>query len=279
MEADSLACELPVEIEYASANTYTVERWRNGVLEQAVDQVAEEVPVAMIYNGISHVVMLATPNNLEHFALGFSLTEGILHNRSELYDLEVMQHSEGIELQMTIAQERFVELKQRRRNLAGRTGCGLCGAESLQQVRRPIDRINSAQQFSSNVIQSALQALPTHQSLQTLTGAVHAAAWVQADGEIMHIAEDVGRHNALDKLIGIIKTHDVNVCEGFVLVTSRASYEMVQKSATMGIPMLVAVSAPTGLAIHLAQQSGLTLVGFTRKDSHVIYTHSHRLNH
>lgn len=276
--ADCAACELPVAANYASSNRYAVERWRDGALLQATDQVAEEIPVAMIYNGISHVVMLATPGNLEQFGLGFSLTEGILHSLSELYDLEVVQHSAGIELQMTIAQQRFTALKQQRRNLTGRTGCGLCGAESLQQVRRQIDSVRLQQRFKTEAIHTALNHLPQIQPLQLITGAVHAAAWVEIDGRITHIAEDVGRHNALDKLIGILVSSHTDLSAGFVIVTSRASYEMVQKTATMGISMLVAVSGPTGLAINLAQQAGLTLVGFARNSGHVIYTHSQRLN-
>lgn len=277
MKADPLMCELSAKNVHASFNSYTVERWREHKLVQAIDQVAEEVPVAMIYNGISHVVMLATPEDLEQFGLGFSLTEGILHSASELYDLEVVQRSEGIELQMTIPQQRFAALKQQRRNLAGRTGCGLCGAESLQQVRRKVKAITSQQQFSTDAIHRALSQLPMIQTLQRLTGAVHAAAWVEIDGSIAHLTEDVGRHNALDKLIGTLATSDVNLSAGFALVTSRASYEMVQKTATMGISMLVAVSGPTGLAIGLAQEAGLTLVGFARNGGHIMYTHSQRL--
>jgi FdhD protein len=220
--------------------------------------------------------MLATPSSLEQFGFGFSLSEGILYSRSELYDIEVVQRREGIELVMTIAQDRFAELKQRRRNLAGRTGCGLCGTESLQQVQRHPPPVQTGQSFRPEAVQAALRGLPQMQSLHVITGAVHAAAWVMKDGTIAHIEEDVGRHNALDKLIGTLAKSDSNFSEGFVIVTSRASYEMVQKAATVGIPMLVAVSAPTGLAVDLAQQTGLTLVGFARDDRQVIYTHSQR---
>lgn len=268
------------DAEFVSYNSRTVERWRNGIMVHAIDQVAEEVPVAMVYNGISHAVMLATPAALPQFALGFSLSEGILHNRSELYDLEIVQRKEGIELQMAIAQERFAELKQRRRNLAGRTGCGLCGTESLQQVQRSLSLVKSEQRFEPGAIHAALSCLPQMQTMQAVTGAAHAAAWADADGRIIHIEEDIGRHNALDKLIGTLALKGDDPALGFVIVTSRASYEMVQKTTTAGIPMLVAVSAPTGLAIDLAQQSGLTLTGFARGGGHVIYAHSHRvINH
>jgi len=277
METAPLACELPADTGFANHSSRAVERWRDGALVHAIDQVAEEVPVAMVYNGISHAVMLATPASLESFGLGFSLSEGILHDRSELYDIEVVQRKDGIELQMRISQQRFAELKQRRRNLTGRTGCGLCGTESLQQVRRQLTPVKSGQVFSPKVIHTALEQLPQRQSLQALTGAVHAAAWAMADGTIAHLEEDLGRHNALDKLIGTLAMKNVDRTAGFALVTSRASYEMVQKAATLGIPMLVAVSAPTGLAIELAQQAGLTLAGFARGGNHVIYTHTHRL--
>lgn len=276
METMPLSCELLEEIEFSSHNSRAVERWRKGVLVHAIDQVAEEVPVAMVYNGISHVVMLATPSSLEQFALGFSLSEGILRSRSELYDMEVVQRREGIELQMTIAAERFAELKQRRRNLAGRTGCGLCGAESLQQVQRRSNPVQTGQRFRPDAVHAALSRLPQLQTLQALTGAAHAAAWATADGTIALIEEDIGRHNALDKLIGTLAINGGNFVDGFVILTSRASYEMVQKAATVGIPMLAAVSAPTGLAVDLAQQTGLTLVGFARGGGHVIYAHSQR---
>ena len=264
--------------EVSDHRSSPVARWKKGALSQAVDEVAEEVPVAMVYNGISHVVMLATPTSLEAFGLGFRLSEGILHNRRELQASEIIERSNGIELHMTIAQERFFELKQRRRNLAGRTGCGLCGAESLQQLRRPLTLVKHGQIFTDNAIHDALGQLPGMQSLQQLTGAVHAAAWVTAEGRITDIEEDVGRHNALDKLIGRLAMRGTNFSEGFAIVTSRASYEMVQKSASVGTPMLVAVSAPTGLAIDLAREAGVTLVGFARADSHVIYAHPQRLS-
>jgi FdhD protein len=270
-------CEPPEELTFATHRTQTVSRWQQGApLVHALDQIAEEIPVAMVYNGISHVVMLATPSNLEQFALGFSLAEGILQDRRELRDIEVVQRRDGIEVQMEIAQERFVALKARRRNLAGRTGCGLCGTESLQQVMRPTHRVETDLRLSPESVHAALRSLPEHQSLQALTGAVHAAAWVLPNGVIAHIEEDIGRHNALDKLIGRLTEHDTDFAHGYAIVTSRASYEMVQKATTLGIAILVAVSAPTGLAIDLAQESGLTLAGFARNDSHVIYTHPQR---
>lgn len=270
-------CELPEAVEHATQRTRAVERWQSGVQVHALDRVAEEVPIAMVYNGISHAVMLATPDSLETFGLGFSLAEGILQDPRELYDIEVVQRREGVELHMTIAQARFVELKSRRRNLAGRTGCGLCGTESLQQVMRPIRSVESDVRLDRHAIGLALQALPEWQKLQAVTGAAHAAAWVSPSGEILHCEEDIGRHNALDKLIGTLAANAVETRDGFALVTSRASVEMVQKCASAGIPVLAAVSAPTGLAIDLAQQSGMTLAGFARGETLVAYAHSQRL--
>lgn len=269
-------CEPAEEFMHASHRTRAVERWQHGTEVHALDQIAEEVPVAMVYNGISHAVMLATPTSLESFGLGFSLAEGILNHKRELYGIEVIQRREGIELHMAIAQQRFVALKSRRRNLAGRTGCGLCGTESLQQVMRPTAPVKSDLCLHPHAVHAALASLPGLQSLQALTGAAHAAAWVSPAGVIQYCEEDIGRHNALDKLVGTLAAHDADTRQGFVVVTSRASYEMVQKCATRGIAVLVAVSAPTSFAIDLAQQSGMTLAGFARSNGHVVYTHSQR---
>lgn len=277
MEVMALSCEPLEQVQHDTCRSRTVDRWMDGVQLRAIDQVAEEVPIAMVYNGISHAVMLATPTALEQFGLGFSLSEGILQNRSELYDIEIVQQSDGIELQMTISAERFAALKQRRRSLAGRTGCGLCGTESLQQVVRHPKPIQSDHRISHQAMHAAFDRLTDLQALQAMTGATHAAAWALPDGTIAHLEEDIGRHNALDKLIGTLALKAVPVEQGFAIVTSRASYEMVQKTATAGIPLLAAVSAPTGLAVDIAEQSRLTLVGFTRQHSHVVYSHSYRL--
>lgn len=253
--------------------TTDIRRWGKGkpeIIEQ--DQVAVETAVALSYNGISHAVMMATPADLEDFALGFSLSEGIIESASELYDLEVEEHAEGIEVSMTIAAQRLAELKQRRRNLTGRTGCGLCGTESLCEAIKPIKAVDGFKDLDDQALQRAVSELHQHQPLQAICGAVHGAAWCEPSGRIRFAREDVGRHNALDKLIGAIHHDAVNRDEGFVLVTSRASYEMVQKTTSQGIGTLVAVSAPTSLAIDLAKESGLTLVGFARPGRHVSYT-------
>jgi len=254
-------------------STFNVTQWRDGALKNAQDCLAEETPVALIYNGVSHAVMLATAQDLEDFALGFSLSEGIVQNASELYGIEVQVQSNGIELHCEIASERFMQLKERRRTLAGKTGCGLCGAENLAQAMRYPAPLNVQRRYNRKAIVIGLQAIQAQQRLQQQTGATHASAYVQPDGTVSLVREDVGRHNALDKLIGALAKHDLDRA-GFIITTSRASFEMVQKTASAGVSMLVAVSAPTGLAVRVAEQSGLTLVGFARESRYVIYSHA-----
>ncbi|NML28450.1 formate dehydrogenase accessory sulfurtransferase FdhD [Zoogloea dura] len=242
------------------------------------DQLIEEIPVALVYNGISHAVLLATPADLEDLALGFSLSEGILASRAELYDAEQVPGSRGIELHLEISSERFAGLKARRRNLAGRTGCGLCGVESLDALARPHPHLPSHAPVPIAAAFAGLAALPGHQPLRQTTGAVHAAAWIGRDGAIRALREDVGRHNALDKLLGHLAATRFDPTDGFVLVSSRASYEMVQKTLALGIGSLVAVSAPTGLAVDLARESGLGLAGFARDRRMVIYAGPERFS-
>ncbi len=263
----------------AGLTEVNVTRWHQGELSADQDRIVEETPIALIYNGISHVVMLATPQDLEDFALGFSLSEGILQDKSELYGIEIIRQEQGIELRLDVATECFVKLKERRRNLAGRTGCGLCGAESLEQALHLPQR--HALQASIHAVpgaslQAAFHAIKPLQTLQLATGATHACAWVTADGEVQLVREDVGRHNAMDKLIGALaKLPPQN--NGFVLTSSRASYEMVQKTAAAGYSILAAISAPTGLAVRMAEAYGVTLVGFLRDNQFVIYTHPQRI--
>lgn len=242
----------------------------------APDSVVEEVPVAFEYNGISHTVMLATPDDLEDFALGFSLSEGIVSRPGEVYDIEVDETCIGIVLRLEISGGAFFRLKQRRRSLAGRTGCGLCGAESLTQVMRDLPPVTTNATLTPDALHEAISRLPAAQRLQHETGAVHAACHVDAGGAISHVREDVGRHNALDKTLGSLARHQ-HEGEGGLLVTSRASFEMVQKSAALGYGLLAAVSAPTAAAVRLAQRLNLTLVGFLRGNDCAIYTHPERL--
>jgi len=250
---------------------------RGGQAFAVEDWVAEEVPVALEFNGISHAVMLATPLDLEDFALGFSLSEGILDAAHELYSVETEHSALGITLHLEVASAAFARLKDRRRSLAGRTGCGLCGTESLSQVARELPVLGDAARLDRHAIGRAMSQFHALQTLQQATGAVHAAAWCSADGEVKWLREDVGRHNALDKLIGALATNDIDASTGFIAVTSRASFEMVQKTAMAGVPLLAAVSAPTSFAVTTAQRARLTLVGFARQEDLVVYCHPERL--
>ncbi len=261
----------------ASHAVFAVSRWRNGESQLAPDELAEEVPVALEYNGISHAVMLATPDDLEDFALGFSLTEGIVSTRRDVYDIETEPREHGIAVRLRIASQAFQGLKESRRTLAGRTGCGLCGAESLQQVMRQPAPVRSDACFDAATLQTAFAQLQQRQALLQRTGATHAAAWLRADGQVSLVREDVGRHNALDKLAGALARSGEDLSRGAVIVTSRASYEMVLKTATIGAGVLAAVSGPTALAVRLASQAGITLAGFVRAGGHVVYSHPHRL--
>lgn len=261
-----------------TAATHTVSRisWRDGTTTEESDTVVTEVPVALVYNGVSHVVMMATPTDLEDLALGFSLSEGIIASPEQLLDCELREQTQGVELQMRIANERFALLKQRRRNLTGRTGCGLCGLESLEQAIPSLAPVSGDYMISHQALQQAVSALDEAQLLKQHTGGVHGALWCDQNGHIELLREDVGRHNALDKLLGALQHRDLSPT-GFVLVTSRASYEMVAKVASCGIAVLAAVSAPTSLAIQQAQACQVTLVGFVQPGRQVVYTHSHRL--
>lgn len=236
------------------------------------DHLAEETPIALVYNGISHAVMMATPTDLEDFALGFSLAEGILSKASELYSLDITDHGTGgIELKLHIHGARMQALKQQHRTLAGPTGCGLCGKTSLEQTLRPLTRVTPRPLPEAKAVQHALSHMTQRQHLQGLTGAIHAAAWCTPEGNILELREDVGRHNALDKLIGALHRDTVNTDDGFVLMTSRASYELIAKAAQTNLGTLVAVSGATALATDQAQQAGLNLIGFARNGRQVIY--------
>jgi FdhD protein len=255
----------------------SVLRCREGQLSESQDLLAVEVPVGLEYNGISHAVMLASPADLEDFALGFSLTEGIIADASELYDCEVESRPDGRLVHIEIASERFVKLKERRRNLTGRTGCGLCGTEALDQVARCVAPVTHRHPVAPLMLTAGMRAMHALQPMQQQSGATHAAAWMNADGELLAVREDVGRHNALDKLIGALAKKNTDFSQGALLLTSRASYEMVQKAAMMGIACVAAISAPTSFAVELAEQSGVTLLGFMRDASYVVYAHAERL--
>lgn len=244
--------------------------WRDGASRP--DDLAEETPVAFEYNGISHAVMLATPADLEDFAVGFSLSEGIVARRQDIFDIGTTESDAGITLQVEIANEDFVRLKEHRRGLAGRTGCGLCGAESLGQVMRDLAPLPPTAPFPLDALYAGMRRLPALQILQQATGATHAACCVDRDGSIGYVREDVGRHNALDKTLGALARKGSVTGERALIITSRASFEMVQKAAALGAATLVAVSAPTAAAVRLAEKLNLTLIGFLRQEACVIYT-------
>ncbi len=252
-------------------------RWTGAEAVETVEPIAQEVPVSLAYNGMPHLVMMATPQDLEDFALGFSYTEELVTAPTEMRSVEVVRFSQGIELQVEVAEERMAAIQGRSRRLTGRTGCGICGAEAFRDVLREVRPVAAGQPVSGAVLADALAALNRAQPLNAAAGAVHAAGWARFDGTLGRVREDVGRHNALDKLIGALLRDGVDPGSGFVVVTSRASFEMVQKTARFGAPILAAISGPTGLAIRVAEQAGMTLVGFARGDRRTVYAGPERI--
>jgi FdhD protein len=244
--------------------------------EQSQDFVIEEQAIAFVYNGISHAVMMATPVDLADFALGFSLSEGIINYKNDLLDLEIEENELGVELNITISNRHFNVLKQKRRTLAGNSGCGLCGLESLQQIsNKQQTSLATTPLMNFSIIETALNKFRDKQILNIQAGGVHAAAFCDIKtGNILLIREDVGRHNALDKLIGAIQNNESIPQSGFIISSSRASYEMVDKTITAGVNHLVTISAPTSKAIELAKKHHLNLIGFAREDRQVIYNES-----
>ena len=242
----------------------------------SLDWVAEEVPVALVYNGISHAVMMASPSMLEEFALGFSLAEGIIPDASHLYACELREGCRGgVEVDLTISSECFWKLKDRRRSMTGRTGCGICGVESLKEAVRETRLVPHEQTFPMAAYADALGYLERVERLGGITGCTHAAVWVHPDGSFAGGAEDVGRHVALDKLLGLRARRGWK--DGALVISSRASYEMVQKAAMCGIEIIFAVSAPTALAVELARDCGITLAAFCRRSRANVYSHPERL--
>ena len=257
----------------------TVDRqvWRGSSPAEGTRAIPEETALALTYNGGTYAVMMGTPQDLRDFAVGFSLSEGIVRSPEDIESFDIVQLDDGIELRMWLAQSKADRLSERRRHIAGPTGCGICGTDSIAQAVRPAAIVGAGRSFSPREITAAIQSIPSLQAINTETRAVHAAAlWMPARG-IVALREDVGRHNALDKLAGALALQQVRASEGMVLLTSRVSVEMVQKTATIGAPLMVAVSAPTALAVRMAEAAGITLAAIARSDGFEVFTHSHRI--
>jgi FdhD protein len=257
----------------------TVDRkvWRDSGLSRGLRMIPEETAIALTYNGGTYAVMMGTPQNLRDFAVGFSLSEGIVQSPEDIDSLDIVDLDDGIELRMWLAPSKADRLSERRRHIAGPTGCGICGIDSIAEAVRPAAIVAQGRSFSPQQITTAMQSIPTLQAINIETRAVHAAAfWTPARG-IVALREDVGRHNALDKLAGALAQDKISANEGMVLLTSRVSVEMVQKTAAMGAPLMVAVSAPTALAVRMADASGITLAAIARADGFEIFTHPHRI--
>ena len=261
----------------AVSTEFGVDRWAQGATTHTTDQVAEEVPVAIVFHNVPHVVMLATPANFEDFAVGFTLSEGLVARPDEIREVDVTLGADAVDVRVTVVWERFTELLHRRRNLTGRTGCGLCGAETAEDAIREVPQVGPGRDVTIQDLHAAIEQLGSLQPINARTGSVHAAAWVVPGQGIQLVREDVGRHNALDKAIGALVRGKTDLASGYMLITSRASYEMVQKCATVGIAFLAAFSAPTAFAVRMAQKTGMTLVAFARRDRHVVYANPGRL--
>ena len=250
---------------------------RDGSMDEGLRIIPEETAIALTYNGGTYAVMMGTPQNLSDFAVGFSLTEGIAQTPDDIRSLDIVDLDDGIELRMWLAEDKAARLSERRRHIAGPTGCGLCGIDSIAEALRPADVVARGQRFSSREVMAAMQNIPPLQTLNIEARAVHAAAfWMPGRGTVA-LREDVGRHNALDKLAGALAQARIGASEGMVLLTSRVSVEMVQKTAAMGAPVIVAVSAPTALAVRMADAAGITLAAIARADGFEIFTRPDRI--
>ncbi len=257
----------------------TVDRlvWRDGRLSEGARAIPEETAIALTYNGGTYAVMMGTPQNLADFAVGFSLSEGIVQSPDDIRSLDIIDLDDGIELRMWLTQANADRLNERRRHIAGPTGCGICGIDSIAEAIRPAAIVAQGRRFSSREVMAAMQSIPPLQAINIETRAVHAAAFWMPGRGIVALREDVGRHNALDKLAGALAQDKTSAGEGMVLLTSRVSVEMVQKTAAMGAPVMVAVSAPTALAVRMADAAGITLAAIARADGFEIFTHPGRI--
>lgn len=250
--------------------------WRDGFTGRD-RAVAEETPVALSYNRLTHAVMMATPADLEDFAVGFSKSEGIVTSAGDIEELDIIAVDAGVECRMWVRPALLDRLDQRRRSLAGPTGCGLCGLESLAEAVRLPPPVGDGISVTAAEIQAAMDAMPAEQILNATTRAVHAAGFWTREAGLVALREDVGRHNALDKLAGALARSGIESSAGMVVMTSRISVELVQKAAVLGTPILVAVSAPTRLALQVADAAGMTLVGIARRDGFEVFTHPRRI--
>ncbi len=259
------------------ARTVMRTAWRGDIATDGLRTIPEETPVALTYNRTTHAVMLATPADLEDFAVGFSLTEGIIQRAGEIEEIEIVPADEGIELRLWLPPARIDALAVRQRRLAGPSGCGLCGLQSLADAIRQPPRVTAAPRFSPANVVAAMAAMPAGQRLNQQTRAVHAAAFWHPTRGLVALREDVGRHNALDKLAGALTRAQIAADEGLLLLSSRLSVELVQKAAMLGVAVVVAVSAPTALAVRLADSAGITLIGVARGDEFEVFTHGARI--
>jgi FdhD protein len=252
--------------------------WRESGLSLGSRSIPEETAVALTYNGGTHAVMMTTPQDLEDFAVGFSLSEGVISSAADIESLDIVPLDDGVELQMWLRKPKADRLRERRRHIAGPTGCGLCGIDSIAEAMRPAAVVGHGRQFSPEQIRVAMQNVPLLQKLNIETRAVHAAAFWHFTSGIVALREDVGRHNALDKLAGALARASKVASEGIILLTSRVSVEMVQKSAAIGAPVMVSVSAPTALAVRMADRAGITLAAIARADGFEVFTHPCRIS-
>jgi FdhD protein len=261
----------------SAANDWSKLVWRGERPIPSSRAVAEEKAIALTYCGSTHAVMMGTPADLEDFGIGFTITEGIIQRLEDISSIELIETDLGLEVRMWLDRNRTASLVARRRAIAGPVGCGLCGIESLEQARATPPRVRSRSRFFAQDLLNAMRLLPPLQHLNQKTRAVHAAAFWRVNAGIAPVREDVGRHNALDKLAGALARANISSASGAVLLTSRVSVEMVQKTAMMGAPLLVAVSAPTTLAIETADRAGITLVAVARDDGFEVFTHPDRI--
>jgi FdhD protein len=249
--------------------------WRNGAALIGERTLAEEVPVAFSYDGATHAVLMATPDDLDDFAVGFSMTEGIVRHPREIEELNIAGCADGIVLRMWLSGERSDAFAARRRRFVGPAGCGMCGLESLAEANRSIPRVARGFEIGRRDIEDAVATLPQGQTLNMRTRSVHAAAFWQRDRDFV-LREDIGRHNALDKLAGALLRENRPIADGVVVLSSRISIEMVQKAGMIGAPVVVGISAPTALAVRVADAAGITLIGIARDDGFEVFTHPER---